>query len=325
MDALRTRAVTIGRAAAIGASLAIAAATCALVGCRRDEPIVPRTTRLDVRPLTPQPGEIVMPLRAGSVRFAAIGDSGRGDDPQFQVARQMVEWRGRFPFEFVLMLGDNIYGPHTPEDYRRKFDEPYRDLLHAGVTFHAAIGNHDEPGSLNYAPFNMDGQRYYTFRKGEASLGGLTGAGVRFFAMDSRSFDRDQIDWLHRELVDSRSEWKIAYFHHPLYTSGRYQAGARTLRRAVERTLVDGDVDVVLSGHEHFYERTYPQNGIVYFVSGAAGSLRPGDIQRTPLTAAGFDDDYHFVMFEVTGRELYFQAVSRAGKTIDAGVIVKPE
>ena len=297
----------------------------ALVSCRRDEPIVPRTTRVDVMPLTPEPGRIVMPLRAGSVRFAAIGDSGRGDEPQSEVARQMVAWRERFPFEFVLMLGDNIYGPHTPDDYRRKFDEPYRDLLQAGVTFHAAIGNHDEPGSLNYAPFNMDGQRYYTFRKGEGPLGGLTGAGVRFFALDSRSFDSDQIAWLHRELEGSRSAWKIVYFHHPLYTSGRYQAGARTLRRAIERTLVEGDVDIVLSGHEHFYERVHPQNGVVYFVSGAAGSLRPDDIQRTPLTAVGFDDDYHFVMFEVTGQELYFQAVTRAGKTIDAGVIVKPE
>jgi hypothetical protein len=325
MDPGRSHAVRVSRAAAVGASLALAAAAMTLVNCRRDEPIAPRSTSLDVKPLSPEPGRIVMPLRAGSVRFAAIGDSGRGDEPQIQVAQQMVAWRERFPFEFVLMLGDNIYGPHTPDDYRRKFDEPYRDLLQAGVTFHAAIGNHDDPGSLNYAPFNMDGQRHYTFRKGEGPLGGLTGAGVRFFALDSRSFDYDQIDWLRRELEGSRSAWKIVYFHHPLYTSGRYQAGARTLRRAVERTLVAGDVDVVLSGHEHFYERIHPQNGVVYFVSGAAGSLRPDDIQRTPLTAVGFDDDYHFVMFEVTGRELYFQAVSRGGKTIDAGVIVKPE
>jgi hypothetical protein len=325
MDARRTPAVIANRAGAIGASLVLAAAAIAIASCGRDEPIVPRTTRLDVRPLSPESGQLVMPLRAGSVRFAAIGDSGRGDDAQMQVARQMVEWRGRFPFEFVLMLGDNIYGPHTPDDYRRKFDEPYRDLLQAGVTFHAAIGNHDEPGSLNYAPFNMNGQRYYTFRKGEGPLGGLTGAGVRFFALDSRSFDREQIDWLRRELAGSRSAWKIVYFHHPLYTSGRYQSGSRTLRRAVERTLVEGDADVVLSGHEHVYERIRPQHGVAYFGSGAAGSLRPGDIQSTPLTAVGFDDDYHFVMFEVTGNELYFQAVSRAGKTIDAGVIVKPE
>jgi hypothetical protein len=271
----------------------------------------------------PVAGEVVLPARVGSVRFAAIGDSGRGDQAQAEVARQMVAWRAKFPFEFVVMLGDNIYGPHTPDDYRLKFEEPYRELLQAGVTFHAAIGNHDEPGSVNYAPFNMNGARYYTFRRGEDRLARVAGAGARFFALDSRSFDLDQLQWLERELEQSRSTWKIVYFHHPLYTSGRYQSGARALRRAVEHVLVEGDVDVVLTGHEHFYERIRPQHGVAYFISGAAGSLRPDDIGASELTAAGFDDDCHFMLFEVAGNELYFQAISRAGRTVDAGVITK--
>jgi 3',5'-cyclic AMP phosphodiesterase CpdA len=271
----------------------------------------------------PGAGEVVLPARVGSVRFAAIGDSGRGDQAQAEVARQMVAWRAKFPFEFVVMLGDNIYGPHTPDDYRLKFEEPYRELLQAGVTFHAAIGNHDEPGSVNYAPFNMNGARYYTFRRGEDRLARVAGAGARFFALDSRSFDLDQLQWLERELEQSRSTWKIVYFHHPLYTSGRYQSGARALRRAVEHVLVEGDVDVVLAGHEHFYERIRPQHGVAYFISGAAGSLRPDDIGASELTAAGFDDDCHFMLFEVAGNELYFQAISRAGRTVDAGVITK--
>lgn len=275
--------------------------------------------------LSPAPGELVLPRRDGSVRFAVIGDSGRGNAPQVDVARQMVAWRLRFPFEFVLMLGDNIYEPHTPDDYRRKFEDPYRTLLEDGVTFHAAIGNHDDPGSLYYAPFNMEGRRYYTFRRGEARLAGLVGAGVRFFALDSRSLDPDQIEWLHRELGSSQSVWKIVYFHHPLYTSGRYASAARALRRGLERTLVEGDVDVVLAGHEHFYERIHPQKGIVHFISGAGGALRPDDIARSPLTAAGFDDDCHFVLFEASGPELYFQAISRTGSTVDAGVIVRNE
>src|SRR5678815_3627296 len=94
--------------------------------------------------------------------------------------------------------------------------------------------------------------------------------------------------------------------HHPLYTSGRYRAGARALRSAVEPILVDGDVDVVLSGHEHFYERVTPQHGISYFISGGAGSLRVGDIRPSGLTAKGFDRDYHFLMMEISGDELYF-------------------
>lgn len=236
----------------------------------------------------------------------------------------MILWRARFPFEFVLMLGDNIYDSHTPLDYQRKFQEPYRALLDAGVTFYAAIGNHDDPGQIFYADFNMQGRRYYTFRKSEGPLGGLTGAGVRFFALDSRSFDADQLQWLRRELAESRSAWKIGFLHHPLYTSGRYRAGARALRLVVEPILVDGEVDVVLAGHEHFYERIHPQAGITYFVSGAAGSLRRGDIRPSGLTARGFDDDYSFMLMEIAGRELYFQAITRTGKTVDAGVMTKP-
>jgi hypothetical protein len=168
----------------------------------------------------------------------------------------------------------------------------------------------------------MGGQRYYSFRRSEVSLeGGVAGAGVRFFALDSRTLDDAQLEWLRQGLKGSGSRWKLVFFHHPIYTSGRYDAGARTLRAALEPILVDGDADVVLSGHEHFYERTLPQRGILYFVSGAAGSLRPDDIRQTPLTARGFDSDYSFMLMEATGDELYFQAISRRGRTIDAGVI----
>jgi hypothetical protein len=297
-----------------------------MFGCR-DSALAPgarRATRTDVRELSPVRGELALPVRDGSVRFAVIGDSGRGDRNQYDVAAQMTAWRAKFRFEFVLMLGDNIYGTHTARDYAIKFEEPYKPLLDAGVTFHAAIGNHDDPLQVHYAKFNMGGSRYYTFRRSERRLSGLAGAGVRFFALDSRSFDQRQLEWFRRELAASGTEWKIAYFHHPLYTSGRYRAGARTLRLILEPILVAGDVDVVLSGHEHFYERLIPQHGISYFISGGAGALRRDDIRPSPLLARGFDDDTHFVLIEVSGAELFFQAISRTGETVDAGVISRP-
>lgn len=282
-----------------------------------------RATPATVRDLSPAPGALALPLRDGSVRFAVIGDSGRGEEPQHEVAQQMVQWRSRFPFQFVLMLGDNIYGPHTPRDYARKFEEPYQPLLEAGVTFYASIGNHDDPAQIYYDRFNMGGRRYYTFRKSERRLAGLAGAGARFFALDSRSFDPAQLAWLRRELSESGTAWKICFFHHPIYTSGRYAGGATSLRPALEPLLVEGDVDVVFSGHEHVYERTHPQHGIVYFVSGAAGSLRRGDLGPSKITARGFDQDYHFMLVEISGAELYFQAISRTGATVDAGVITR--
>lgn len=295
------------------------------VACTRELPpeVVRRTVPV-VTELKVPAGTLALPKKLGSVRFAIIGDSGRGDAAQHEVARQMIAWREQFPYELVLMLGDNIYDHHTPADYEARFEQPYKPLLDAGVRFQAAIGNHDDPAQIHYDKFNMGGQRYYSFREAEMSLqGGVAGAGVRFFALDSRSFDPDQLRWLRRELADSSSRWKIVYFHHPLYTSGRYSAAARPLRAGVEPILVEGDVDVVLSGHEHFYERILPQRGIVYFTSGAAGSLRVNDIRPSRLTARGFDTDYSFMLMEVAGNELYFQAISRQGETVDAGVIRK--
>jgi len=321
MSRLRVRIPTTRLWTAVGA---IGLAAVLLPACRSDlDRSVERTTRTNVRELTPSPGALALPLKEGSVRFAVIGDAGRGDRAQYDVARQMAAWRQKFPFEFVLMLGDNVYPPHTPEDYRRKFEEPYGPLLAAGVSFHAAIGNHDDSAQLQYEKFNMGGSRFYSFRRSERRLAGFAGAGVRFFVLDSRSLDPVQLQWLKAELEASGTVWKIVYMHHPLYTSGRYRAGARALRRSLEPILVAGDVDVVLSGHEHFYERIQPQHGISYFTSGGAGALRRSDIRRSALTAAGFDQDCHFMLMEVSGDELYFQAIARDGKTVDAGVIAK--
>ena len=292
--------------------------------CGRADSTDQRSSRISVQELSPAPGQLALPLKTGSVRFAVIGDSGRGDQAQNEVAQQLLTWRQKFPFDFVVMLGDNIYPPHAPDDFQKKFEAPYGALLDQGVTFYAAIGNHDPETELTYSKFNMDGRRYYTFRRNERRLEGLAGAGVRFFVLDSRSFDPSQLVWLRDQLGRSGTDWKICYFHHPLYTSGRYTTTARFLRIALEPILVEGNVDVVLTGHEHFYERLHPQHGIAYFISGGAGSLRKGDIRRpSSIMARGFDTDFHFMMMEVSGDTLYFQAISRTGETIDAGAMTR--
>jgi predicted phosphodiesterase len=304
--------------------LALVAAL-ALPGCTRElAPDVVRQAPSTLTELKPAPGTLALPKKFGSVRLAIIGDSGRGNAAQHEVARQMLAWREQFAFDLVLMLGDNVYDSHTAADYLAKFEAPYTPFLEAGVTFQAAIGNHDDPNQIHYDGFNMGGQRYYSFRRSEISIqGGIAGAGVRFWALDSRTLDPEQLAWLASGMKESGSRWKIVFFHHPIYTSGRYASAASSLRRALEPILVEGNADVVLSGHEHFYERTHPQRGVLYFVSGAAGSLRRGDINATDLTARGFDTDYSFMLMEVAGDELYFQAISRTGETVDAGVLTK--
>src|SRR4051812_28604126 len=87
----------------------------------------------------PMPAQgVSLPVRPDSVKFAVIGDTGTGDTPQYEVARQMVVARARFPFELVIMLGDNMYGRQGRQDFVDKFEKPYADLLKAGVSFSAA-------------------------------------------------------------------------------------------------------------------------------------------------------------------------------------------
>jgi predicted phosphodiesterase len=264
-------------------------------------------------PVAPQ--QLALPLKADSVRFAAIGDMGTGDKPQYEIAERMTEFHQKFPFDFAIMLGDNIYGSKSPKDFERKFEIPYKPLLDGGVKFYAALGNHDNPSEVLYKPFNMNGQRYYTFKKGN----------VRFFVLDSNYMSPAQLSWLEGELKGANDRWKIAYFHHPLYSSGAFHGSSLELRELLEPLFVKYGVQVVFAGHEHVYERVKPQHGIYYFTEGAAGELRAGNLRSTDFKAAGFDQDRSFLLVEIAGDELYFQTISRTGTTVDSGVIQRPQ
>jgi hypothetical protein len=217
------------------------------------------------------------------------------------------------------MVGDNIYGADTPRDYESKFEKPYKPLLDAGVKFYASLGNHDNPNQRFYKQFNMNGERFYTFRGSAGGLAKLTEGGVRFFAIDSNYLDKSQLDWLAKELAASGSDWKICFFHHPLYSSGKTHGSALETRAVLEPLFVKEGVSVVLTGHDHFYERIRLEKGIQHFVVGSSGSLRRGDIRQTDMTAKGFDTDYAFMIAEIDGDDMHYQAISRKGDTIDSG------
>ena len=264
-------------------------------------------------PVTGQ--DLALPARSGSLKFAVIGDTGTGDRHQRDVATQLTAWRERFPFEFVLMAGDNVYGTDNAAAFVRKFEEPYKALLGAGVKFYAALGNHDNPNQRFYKPFNMNGERYYSFKPSPTSR-------ARFFALDSTYMTPAQVEWLTRELGASGSDWKIAFFHHPLYSSGDRHGSVLTLREQLEPTFIKHRVNVVFTGHDHFYERVKPQSGIAYFVIGNSAKLRRGD-NTSELTAKTYDDGYSFMLVEIEGDNLHFQALNERGVTVDKGVIRK--
>ena len=253
---------------------------------------------------------LYLPLKDDSVRFAVIGDAGTGERQQYEVAHQIWRYYQAFPFAFAIMLGDNVYGPERPQDLVKKFERPYKLLLDAKVEFHAALGNHDDPNQRYYKPFNLDGKRYRSFEKGN----------VKFLVLDSNYLDPDQVKWVEAELKSAGTNWKIPYFHHPLYTTAR-RGPELELREILEPLFVKYGVEVVFSGHEHIYERMRPQKGIHYFTAGGSAKLRKGDTRANGVAEVGYAADRTFMLVEVAGDSLYFQAVDRRGKTVDKGVI----
>src|SRR5687767_3461931 len=257
--------------------------------------------------------DLTLPNQKDSLKFAVIGDSGTGNSDQYRLAKQLAGMHQRYPFEFVLMMGDNMYGGESARDFERKFEIPYKPLLNAGVKFYASLGNHDSPNQRMYKLFNMNGERFYTFRPKQ---------GVRIFALDSNYMDRTQLQWLEKELTASGSDWKIVYFHHPIYSSGGRHGSDTALRDQLEPLFLKYGVDVVCAGHEHFYERLKPQKGIHYFISGGAGKLRKGDVGGE-YTDKAFDQGFHFMIFEIDGDQMHFQTISDQGKTVDSGVVTR--
>ena len=107
----------------------------------------------------------------------------------------------------------------------------------------------------------------------------------------------------------------------PLYSNADRHGSSVDLRLRLEPIFQKFGVDVVFSGHDHVYERLHPQKGIVYFVSGAAGQLRRGNMSPSQQTAASFDQDQSFMLVEVAGAEMNYQAITRTGRVVDSGVI----
>jgi predicted MPP superfamily phosphohydrolase len=256
-----------------------------------------------------------LPNKPGSLKFCVLGDFGTGDKTQYELAAQMATLHERFKYELVVLVGDNLYGSERPQDFQKKFEQPYKPLLDQGVKFYASLGNHDAREQRYYKLFNMDGNLYYSMSPK---------ADVRFFALESTYPVPEQIEWLEQELKNSTSDWKIVFFHHPLYSSGDRHGSDLRLRDVLEPLFVKYTVSVVLTGHDHFYERVKPQKGIAYFVVGSGGQLREGNIDtKSGITAKGFDTDLAFMAAEIAGDQMYFQAISRQGQTVDSGVLTR--
>jgi acid phosphatase type 7 len=247
--------------------------------------------------------------------FGVIGDFGIGTP----AARANLRRMSADPaVDLAITTGDNaqIYG--TEDEYRRFVLGPLRDLI-ATKPFWPSVGNHDYYNLQNYLRFFAlpNGGLYYSFTYG----------GVLFVALDSTRFDGRQRSWLRAQLSASAARCKVAYVHHPLWSSGRgYKGHTRHLRRArFVPILQRGGVDLVLNGHMQNYERSKPlrsgrrsNRGIVYIVTGGGGaSLNPFVTKRRPKWSARRGIFYHRLRIAVDRHTFRGKAIDSAGNTRD--------
>ncbi|MGE0127210.1 MAG: metallophosphoesterase [Blastocatellales bacterium] len=260
---------------------------------------------------------------SATIIFAVMGDTGTGDEAQLAVAQQMVKQREKTPFEFVIMLGDNIYEKGEEKLIKSHFEEPYKDLLAAGVKFYASLGNHDIIRGLefqtNYPNFNMGGRRYYNFTKGPSESDENL---MEFFALDSNVMSPEQLKWLDEKLKESKARWKVTFSHHSIYSSARMHRPYVKLRAQLEPLYVKHGVNAAFAGHSHCYERVKPQKGVHYFTEGASGEIKRRTLDRkNPLFAAGEDSVNSFLIVQVSESEMKVEAISADGKLIDSYTI----
>jgi hypothetical protein len=275
------------------------------------------------------------PAETGKLTFFLIGDYGKGNGEQRLLAARMntelQRARETGPARFVLTTGDNIYGTplgfatlnsgNRDSHWRSRFFEPYEAILKS-IPFYPTPGNHDGDESENRDDMDVyldnfffpggEPSRYYQF-----NYGGY----ADFFALDSTensgsdaSPSSPQTQWLAQALAASRAPWKIVYMHHPPYTAGpRHEPSLGRLRHWVELFRKHG-VQAVFAGHEHNFQYTR-QDGIAYFVSGAGGALRDGDIAGK-LKEAGMEawsSERHFLVVEMDGGEMKVTPIADSG------------
>jgi hypothetical protein len=265
--------------------------------------------------------------------FVVMGDAGCGCSGQDAVAKRLVQWYSEKPFNVVLMTGDNIYGRDSRRRggsrllFEERFDRYYDPLLKQGVKFYASLGNHDMETSAgrdliaDRARFNILGKRgYYSFTPDVTVRGRSL---VTFVALNSVTLDNDpdQVAWLGRTLTDGNSLWEIPFFHHPIYTPPGKHEDDVEIRNIIEDVLVAAGIKVTFSGHNHFYARMKPQNGIIHFITGGGGrSLKTPVKDEKTATAV---EAYHFVYVELYPEKLNFWMVPSSGEPVDAGSIVQ--
>ena len=246
------------------------------------------------------------------LRIAVAGDVGDSGGRLTSTGAAMADLAGPQGYDELLLLGDNAYPAGDPEALRRTVFQPFGPVLDGGAELLAILGNHDV----------MDGNA-----AGQVEALGMPGrwwsverAGVLIVGLDSNDGDDpEQVAWLDRTLARSDAPWRIVALHHPPYSAG-YQGSALRIRATFSPIFERHGVQLVLSGHDHDYQRSDVIGGVTYVVSGAAAGTRRTSTES--FTAVSFSW-HHFLDVAVFADALVVRAVNQDGRVADEAVLAR--
>jgi hypothetical protein len=275
-------------------------------------------------PLSTQGGEVEFQLRTpdeADLRLIVFGDCGTASAAQRAVA-DAIRSESLLP-DMVMIVGDVIYPPFTDQSYDTRFFAPYAALV-PSVPFYAVLGNHDyeQQGGRSFLEvFDLP-------RNGPPGLVpetsySLERAGAQLIVHDTNLTPamllQHAVPW-HRQLARASANWRLVFQHHPLYSSGpnSFSTSTPELRALLAPVYAATGVDVVFNGHDHFYERTRPIDGVVYVTSGAGGADLYPRLATNPWTATLVNDRHGYSYVEVGERTLKLRQMDVAGLRLDS-------
>lgn len=258
---------------------------------------------------SPIAGQRVSPVVARPVvRIAVAGDTGTGDAAERATAAQMVAEARTDPYDALLILGDMVYENGDAAMVGRKVTGPFDAVLDRGAKLLPVLGNHDVRSGEQAQIMHELGRLnpWYAARIGP----------MRILVLDSNQVQNPaQEHWLRRALAARQpaGTWTLVAMHHPAYSSG-YHGSDLAVRRTWSPLFVRAHVPLVLAGHDHDYERTRPQHGVTYVVSGAGAKLRWVD--QSAFTAVS-SSTRHYLDLLVYRDRLVVRAIDQSGRLVD--------
>jgi hypothetical protein len=216
--------------------------------------------------------------KAAPMRFWVVGDSGTSGKDQRAVHDAMRAWtkEQNRPLDFYLHVGDMAYHDGTDAQFQDTFFRIYEVTLRNTVCW-PTMGNHEGHTSNGAAGVGPYYDAYVVPTRAEA--GGVASgmeayysfeyANAHFICLDSHDLDRKpegaMARWLKEDLEKAKSDWLIAFWHHPPYTKGSHDSDREDqlveMRTHIMPILESAGVDLVLTGHSHIYERSMLMDG----------------------------------------------------------------